>query len=282
MFFKKYTALGNVYIVIDPLKNDIDLDKKKIEIICDHFKGLGSDGIMYGPIFDDKKNISCKIFNPDGSEAEKSGNGTRIFAQYLLDENYINQDSDSVLIKTKEGDVFIKFLNKKQRIMESEIGFPSFRCEDIDIEDSANKNPEYIQKELQILDRTFIINCVSVGNPHCVTILENISPDLAKKYGTYIENHNIFKNRINVQFVKIINKKTAEIEIWERGAGYTMSSGTSSAAVGAILKKLNLIENEVSLKMPGGIVKVNINKEGKISILGTVNPIAEGNLLLEF
>lgn len=275
MIFNKYTALGNVYIVIDPNKTNFNLTTENIKLICDLWKGIGSDGIIYGPLEINGK-IGCRIFNPDGSEAEKSGNGTRIFGQYLIDNGYVS--SDIIYISTIGGDVKMTIIDKSKNLIESEIGQANFNKDAIGAEFSKN---EIIQEDLEILDRKFKINCVSMGNPHCVIILDEISEEMAKKYGPVIENQKMFKNKINVQFVKILDKHSVQLEIWERGAGYTMSSGTSSAAVIAVLKKLGYIKDAVTLKMPGGIVEGSIDEDNKIKITGTVQRICEGECYLD-
>lgn len=275
MFFNKYTALGNVYIVIDPNKTEFKSTTDNIKLVCDVWNGIGSDGILYGPISRNGK-VECRIFNPDGSEAEKSGNGTRIFGQYLIDAGYIN--SDFIEVITLGGIVKMRVIDREKNLIESEIGTANFSKENIGVDFSKS---EIIQEELEILDRKFKINCVSVGNPHCVIILDEISPEIAKKYGPIIENQKMFKNRINVQFVRVSRGEiSAEMEIWERGAGYTLSSGTSSAAVIAVLKKLNIIKDKAKLKMPGGIVDGSIDENNNIKIVGTVQRICEGKCYL--
>lgn len=323
--FSKYTAFGNVYIVIDPncnrslsfSSNLTSKDLKKIQNICNIYFGIGSDGIIFGPIFDKEKiqkslklfNINyvseldecffCRIFNPDGSEAEKSGNGTRIFAQYLIDKNYIKRKSFNIL--TVGGKVGIKLINKNKKIIESNIGIANFDTVKIGI--NSNKK-EFLQEEYifrlndipkdrlsnllsvhinnSIKDIKFKINCVSMGNPHCVVICDTISPAICKEFGPLIENNQIFLNKINVQFAKIIDRNNIQIFIWERGAGYTLCSGTSTAAVASVCYKLNLCDKKVLIKTEGGDVALNIEdndnlrKNFSVSIVGGTILIAEG------
>ena len=124
----------------------------------------------------------------------------------------------------------------------------------------------------------FIFNCVSVGNPHCVIFSNKISPDIAKNYGSKIEVHNYFPNRINVQFAKIINRSNVQLEIWERGAGYTLASGSSSCAVVSVGFKLGLLNNKVKVKMPGGILKISIDDKYQLEMEGPVEKICEGRI----
>ena len=192
--FAKYHGLGNDYIVIDPNINAISLDEKKITDICNRNIGVGSDGILYGPEFKNDQ-IHFRIFNPDGSEAEKSGNGIRIFAQYLLDNKYVT--TDTFEIYTISGKVTIEVIDRQGNILKVNMGEFNFNTKEIPV-NLDTKNVSLFKKKF--LDREFEINCVSVGNPHCVIILnEGISAEIACKYGPIIENDPIFPNRINTK-----------------------------------------------------------------------------------
>ena len=135
-----------------------------------------------------------------------------------------------------------------------------------------------INKTIKLGNKKFIFNCVSVGNPHCVIFSNKISAGLAKNYGSKIEVHKYFPNRINVQFVKIIDRNNVQIEIWERGAGYTLASGSSSCAVVSVGFKLGLLNNKVKVKMPGGILKISINDNNQLQMEGPVERICEGKI----
>lgn len=261
--FYKYHALGNDYIVIDPSKVSfpIKLTEDNIKLICHRNLGIGSDGILYGPIMRDGK-MHFQIFNPDGSEAEKSGNGIRIFAQYVWDIGY--SDAKEITLETKGGTVIVESLDKEKNLMKVNMG--NFYFPD-----------NIINKELAIADQVFFITCVNIGNPHCVIICDDISPEETCKYGPLIEVHPMFPNRTNVQFVKVIDKRNIQIEIWERGAGYTSASGSSSTAAAIAAHKHGLVGADLTVSMPGGSVEINI-EDNHAYLTGPVSRVMTGSI----
>lgn len=274
-YFVKTHGLGNEYIVLDEEKINFNLTQKAIERICNVNFGIGSDGILL-KVPSNKAEFGLRIFNPDGSEAEKSGNGLRIFCKYIYDYGFTNNEEFSV--ETKGGIVkakIIKISNKKAKLISVDMGKAIFDSEKIP---TNFKTKEVIGEKLKVDDKEYEINCVSIGNPHCVILKEELNVDEIKKYGKSIENNRNFPNRINVQFVKVISRSEAEILIWERGAGFTLASGTSSSAVASVLRKKNLIDNKVKIKMLGGELTIEIDDNWKIKMTGEVRQIAEGIL----
>lgn len=264
--FYKYHGLGNDYIVIDPAKVNFPfkVTAENIKLICDRNYGVGSDGILYGPIMKDKDGglFELRIFNPDGSEAEKSGNGIRIFAQYLLDADYVSGDSFSFIIP-KSGTVSIEVIDKVTKELRVHMGQYS-----------------YSNAKIMLDGNEVDVSCVNVGNPHCVVFVDdfqwlNSVKDTILKYGPIIENDPLFSNRTNVQFVKVIDDSNVQIEIWERGAGYTLASGSSSVAAACAAFNRDLVKNKVAVHMPGGIMSVEI-RERDVYLNGTVNNVCYG------
>jgi diaminopimelate epimerase len=268
--FFKYHALGNDYIVIDPNKTNINLSAENIKLICHRNFGVGSDGILYGPIFQGE-NILLKIFNPDGSEAEKSGNGIRIFSRYLVDVGYVIEDSFTIY--TLGGKVSVEILDDKARLIKVNMGTVTFDSELIPVK---GERREVVNESLLIHGKEYKVTCLSIGNPHCVIPLNTISKDLVLQLGPDVENNEVFPNRINIQLLKIIDKNNMQIEIWERGAGYTLASGSSSCAAANAAFRLGLVENKIKVHMPGGKIDVEIMKNGDIFMTGSVTSIARG------
>ncbi len=273
--FVKSHGLGNDYIVMDSDKINFSLNEKAVKTICDVHYGIGSDGILV-KVSSEKADFGLRIFNPDGSEAEKSGNGLRIFCKFIYDYGYTRKKEFTV--ETKGGIVKAKIEKEKNgraNIITVDMGKAIFE---------ANKIPVKIDKEecigekLKVDDREFEINCVSVGNPHCVIIVDKLDEDMVKKYGKIIENLPIFPNRINVQFVKPLSKNEVEIRIWERGAGYTLASGSSSSAVAAVMVKRGITDKNITVKMPGGELKISIDENWNIKMTGEVKEICKGVL----
>lgn len=270
--FHKYHALGNDYVVLDPRDQAIDLTPERIKIICHRHYGIGSDGILLGPLPSQKAPYSIRIFNPDGSEAEKSGNGLRIFCRYLWDRTLI--DKQPFGIETKGGLVQCRVLDDGKQV-QVEMGKVSFWSPDIPI---AGEHREVLRESIIIGEATFLYNGVTIGNPHCVIQVEDLTPELAKSYGPLLEVHPLFPNRTNVQFLKVQDRNNIRIEIWERGAGYTLASGSSSSAAAAVAKKLGFCDSPITVHMPGGQLHIAIDEDFAVTMTGPVTRIAEGRL----
>lgn len=274
-FFVKSHGLGNDYIVLNGAELSFSLNEKNIRLLCDVHYGIGSDGILL-KVPSSKADFGLKIFNPDGSEAEKSGNGLRIFAKYLYD--YGHTSGKIFTIETLGGLVTAEVsaeTNGKANQVKVEMGKAIFNSQQIPV---ACDEKECFDHPLNIVDETYLINCVSVGNPHCVIVCTKLTKAEILKHGSEIENHPMFPNRINVQFAKVISRSEVEILIWERGAGYTLASGSSSCAVAAVMVKKGLTDRKLTLKMPGGTLQIEIDETWNIRMEGEVKEIASGYL----
>ena len=273
--FFKFHGLGNDYIVLNEDTLRFKLTANAVRRICDVHYGLGSDGILL-KTGSDKADFGLKIYNPDGSEAEKSGNGLRIFSKYLFDYGF--SGSREFTIETAGGVVranIFEIKNNKASCVAVDMGHAVFAPADIPVNSDLD---EVFGEALVLPDRSYEINCVSVGNPHCVIIKDTLDIEEIKKYGPAIENHSMFPNRINVQFVRPVHRHEAEMLIWERGAGYTLASGSSSCAAASVLVKKGLAESPVTLKMPGGELIVDVGDNWQLIMTGEVRQIAEGVL----
>jgi len=274
-FFTKMHGLGNDYVCFDEDWLDFNMDRKAIKTICDVHYGIGSDGILL-KTHSSKANFGLRIFNPDGSEAEKSGNGLRIFAKFLYDYGYTSRREFT--IETKGGIVRAKIeelVNGRASIITVDMGRAIFESKEIPV---LCQKEECIREKITVNGKEFEINCVSVGNPHCVIIVDNLDEDTVKRYGPKIENLEIFPNRTNVQFAKPLSRDTVEIRIWERGAGYTLASGSSSCGVAAVMVKKGLTDRNLTVKMPGGTLRIEIDEEWNIRMTGEVQEICSGHL----
>lgn len=275
-YFVKTHGLGNEYIVLDEENINFKLTQKAIQRICNVNFGIGLDGILL-KVQSDKADFGLKIFNPDGSEAEKSGNGLRIFCKYIYD--YGLAGSKEFSVETNGGLVKAKIIeetsSKKAKLISVDMGKANFNSNEIP---TNFKEKEVIGEKLLAGDKEYEINCVSMGNPHCVILKDELNIDEIKEYGKLIENHSEFPNRINVQFAKVISRNEAKILIWERGAGFTLASGSSSCAVASVLRKRNLVDNKIKIKMLGGELLIEIDESWNIRMTGEVRQIAEGVL----
>lgn len=285
----KYHALGNDYLVVDPRELALSLEPSAIAAICDRNRGVGSDGILYGPLdslhpapsADPNREAApsnvarhvapnpegsgaaapsadfyLRIFNPDGSEAEKSGNGLRIFSLYLYETGLV--ENEPFRIGTLGGVVESRILSRIDhmedgiRFIEIAMGAPEFL--------PGPSSMEFDGLEFQTVR-------VSMGNPHCVLLGHKPSEELARRAGPSVERHPSFPNRTNVQFLEVLDRSNIRIEIWERGAGYTLASGTSSCAAASAARRLGLVDDRVTVHMPGGDLLIDM-RAGGITMTG--------------
>jgi diaminopimelate epimerase len=274
-YFIKSHGLGNDYIVMDSSSIDFKLSVNAIRRICNIHYGIGSDGILL-KVASSKADFGLKIFNPDGSEAEKSGNGLRIFCKYIFDYKFTQNKIFTV--ETLGGIVkaeIVETENGRAKMISVDMGKAIFRSREIPVNSDNN---EFIGQIIPVGDTTYEVNCVSVGNPHCVVLKDNLNESEILKYGPLLENHSLFPNRINVQFAKVLSRSEAQILIWERGAGFTLASGSSSCAVACVLVKRGLIDRNVTIHMKGGILKIQIDENWNIRMTGEVREIGMGTL----
>jgi diaminopimelate epimerase len=272
MHFFKYHALGNDYIVLDPEDMGDEPTTSQIRLVCHRNYGIGSDGILFGPLETPQNDFAVRIFNPDGSEAEKSGNGLRIFSRYLWDKGLVG--TKRFTISTAGGTVQSQ-VHKGGNQVTVDMGTVSFDSTQIPVEGPSR---EVINETITIDDQEFRFCAATIGNPHCVILRDEVSAQEARRWGPLIENDTRFPNRTNVQFMKIIDRGNIQIEIWERGAGYTLASGSSSSAAAAVARRLGFCDSNVVVHMPGGTLETTVADDFSISMTGPVTPIAEGTI----
>jgi diaminopimelate epimerase len=270
MKYVKYHGLGNDYLVLHPADLDRELDASAIQRICHRNYGVGSDGILLGPVASRTCNFGLKIFNPDGSEAEKSGNGLRIFSRYLWEQGLVEESSFTV--ETRGGPVVCR-VREGGRIVTVEMGQVSFLSTKIPV---AGEAREVLREHLEVDGTDFEYCAATIGNPHCVLLCDQVSPELARHYGPLIESAPVFPNRTNVQFLRILDRQNIQIEIWERGAGYTLASGSSSTAAAAVAYKLDLCDPHIFVHMPGGSLTIRFSQDFAATMTGPVTRVCEG------
>lgn len=272
MEFTKYHGLGNDYLVVEPSEFGRDLTPGEIELVCHRNYGAGSDGILWGPLDTTEADFALRIFNPDGSEAEKSGNGLRIFSRYLFDTGRVRNEPFTLL--TLGGKVRSR-VHEGGQLIDVEMGRVSFDSTRIPV---AGPPREVIGETIEVLGHAYTFCAATIGNPHCVLPLPEISASLARSVGPVIEVEPRFVNRTNVQFMKVLGRSDIQIEIWERGAGYTLASGSSSSAAAAVARKLGLCDHEITVHMPGGLLKITVDDDFSIGMTGPVIRVGQGTL----
>ena len=266
MNYSKYHALGNDYLVLDPKDASELPSEDAIVRICHRNFGLGSDGILYGPLQTDRADFGLRIMNPDGSEAEKSGNGLRIFARYLYDTGAVKNELFTV--DTLGGKVTCQIADGADSIT-VDMGQVRFGG-------TLQSDPS-IGQSLTFNGKTQTVYIADIGNPHCVLVQDEISAKQAHEDGALIELHASFPNRTNVQFLKVIDRNNIQIEIWERGAGYTLASGSSSSAAAAVAHRIGLCDRDITVHMPGGKIAIHIDDDFAIRMTGPATRVASMN-----
>jgi diaminopimelate epimerase len=258
----KYQALGNDMLVIDPAQFELVLTPARVRLLCDRHFGIGADGICYGPLAHEPGPNAMRFLNPDGSEAEKSGNGLRIFARYLWDAGTVNGRSYPITIQNQP--IQAEVLDDKAHTIALEMGKLTF---------------SRIEEEMEVAGELCRITAVSVGNPHCVLFADRL--DAIHHIGPILENAPQFPNRTNVQMVRVVDDHTLEMAIWERGAGYTLASGTSASAAAGAAIRTGRCTSPVVVRMAGGSVTVTVTEDWQVVLTGTVTAVFQATLAPE-
>jgi diaminopimelate epimerase len=261
----KYQALGNDYLVLDlPLSSPADLSAVLAAVprLCDRHLGLGADGLL---VFDPDR-LAIRILNPDGSEAEKSGNGLRISACHAVLEH--GAPAELTLLAGGLGHaVRVLGVDGPEVVSEVDIGVPEL--------------PVAGWVELATPAGTARCRLVELGNPHCVVFGEPVTEERCRELGPHLERHPRFPNRTNVQLAEPVGRERVRAEIWERGAGYTMASGTSAAAVAAACMDLDVTDAGVQVAMPGGTLDVRRAAGGHLVQTGPARRVYRATAALD-
>lgn len=238
----KLHSLGNDFLVLPPGE---EVEEAKLFTfalsVCDRHTGAGADGLLVLSFDDrDRKRIRFRIFNPDGSEAEISGNGLRCAAACLFHQDLVS--APTVQFLTPSGERTCRLVGRRDHAFEIriELGEPRFSSDDIPFEDGRT-HETIVDYPLSIQKRIYPITCVSMGNPHCDLFFDRFPSRIEwHQIGQAIETHPFFPKRTNVEFIKVVNRQEIEVLFWERSVGETLSSGSgsSAAAVAAMLKGL--------------------------------------------
>jgi diaminopimelate epimerase len=259
--FVKSHGLGNDYVVVDAMRFGITLTPERVRLLCHRHLGLGSDGILEVTASDDR--FLVRIWNPDGSLAERSGNGLRIVAKFLSDHGYTDEAAFS--LETVVGPV------------RTEVYRADGRVEAVRLE-MGRAAIDRAVTSLPARSRKLDVTVVSVGNPHCVIFGEPHTRKQLFDLGPLVENHVQFPARINVQLAEVESRRRVRALVWERGAGHTLASGTSACAVAAACFDRGLVGSDVTVVMEGGQLEVEVAKDLSIIMTGPVEEVFEGVL----
>lgn len=263
MNFTKWQACGNDFIILNQLKNNKILSKKTVRMLCDRHFGIGADGLIY-ILPSECADFKMRIFNSDGSEAEMCGNGIRCFAKFLIKENLTNKSK--FLVETGAGILCPEVLDDGNVCVD--MGEPVLDACNIPVK-GYSKNVINEHFYIPSINKKYKINCVSMGNPHCIIFTDDINEiDLAKE-GRLIECHAQFPQKTNVEFVQKISSSVLRMKVWERGTGITLACGTGSCAVLVAATLNNIVNNEADVVLDGGKLRIRWDRNNSNHVFMT-------------
>ncbi len=276
--FVKSHALGNDYVVVEADRLGFPLTPAAVRLLCDRHFGVGSDGVL-ALVASHRADFGLRIYNPDGSEAEKSGNGLRIFAKYLYDHGHTHKTCFTVetpggvvtcQLGLEDGDV---------RSVTVDMGEATFRSDRIP---AGGPPREVVDEPVEVDGREVRVTAVNVGNPHCVVFTHDLEAVDVHRLGPALERHPLFPQRTNVQLARVLGPDRVRVRIWERGAGHTLASGSSACAVAAACVRLGLTGREVWVEMEGGVLWVSVGEDYRLRMAGPASEVYAGELAPEF
>ena len=274
--FTKMHGIGNDYIYVNCFEEKVDNPEKVSIYVSDRRKGIGSDGLVL-IMPSDKADFRMRIFNADGSEAMMCGNATRCIGKYVYDKGLT--DKTEITLETNSG---IKYLtlfpeNGKVEFVEVDMGKAILTPKDIPVNSDKER---FISEPVEVDGKEYKITCVSMGNPHAIVYMDDIKDLELEKIGPSFENHKLFPDRINTEFIEVIDSHTLNMRVWERGSGETFACGTGACAsvVASVLNGYCNHDEEVTVHLRGGDLKITWNSDGTVIMKGPAALICDGDV----
>ena len=257
MEFTKMQGCGNDYVYVNGFENKIDNPNKLSEIVSDRHFGIGSDGlIVINP--SEKADFKMSMYNVDGSEGKMCGNGIRCVAKYVYDNKMT--DKTTITVETLSGikTLELNVKNDKVETVKVNMGTPILLPKDVPVVSDKDK---VVDEPIVIDDKEYRITCVSMGNPHAITFIENTDDLEIETIGPKFENNPIFPDRVNTEFIQVLDRNTVKMRVWERGSGETFACGTGACATVVACVLNGLTDNKVTVKLLGGDLFIEYNRE---------------------
>lgn len=279
MKFTKMHGCGNDYIYVDGKKEQVPKEQKPeiVRKLSDRHFGIGGDGVIFiNP--SQEADFEMEMYNMDGSRAEMCGNGIRCVAKFVYDKGLTDKTSISIISCGRIKYLDLTVEKGKVSTVKVNMGTPILRSADIPVT-SENENEEIISQDIEVLGKIYKMTCVSMGNPHAVIFMEDVAGLKIEEIGPFFENHPRFPNRINTEFVKVIDKDTVEMRVWERGTGETLACGTGACAtvVSCILN--GLTNDTVTVKLLGGSLQIQWDRQvDLVYMTGPAATVFEGEI----
>ncbi|HEY9847958.1 MAG TPA: diaminopimelate epimerase [Leptolyngbyaceae cyanobacterium] len=275
--FTKYHGLGNDFILIDNRTSSEPVVTPEEAIkLCDRHFGIGADGVIFALPGQDGTDYTMRIFNSDGSEPEMCGNGIRCLAKFIADLEGISSQSVSYRIHTLAGVMVPKLQTNGQVTVD--MGLPRLLAAEIPTTLSAG-DQKAIDIPLEVDDRTWNVTCVSMGNPHCITFVEDVAAIPLENIGPKFEHHPVFPQRTNTEFIQVVRRDYLKMRVWERGAGITLACGTGACAslVAGVLN--GKCDRKATVELPGGPLEIEWSEiDDRVYMTGPAQLVFTGKL----
>ncbi|QJC33908.1 diaminopimelate epimerase [Enterobacteriaceae endosymbiont of Donacia provostii] len=274
MKFTKMHALGNDFIIINNIKNNLIFKKNIIQKLSNRYLGIGFDQLLLiESSYNKNIDFNYRIFNADGNEVEQCGNGARCIALYLKIKKLIFKKK--ICVSTKNRVIHLQIINDKK--ISVNMGIPLFNPQDIPFLTNNIKNTY----KIYFKNKYIYFNVVSLGNPHCIIQVDDILNTSISEIGFFLENHKIFPNKINVGFMKCINMNNIQLRVFERGVGETNACGSGACAAVAVGIKKNFLSHKVCVNLPGGNIFIHWKGyKNNLFMIGDANYVYDGKFIL--
>lgn len=273
MRFTKMHGAGNDYVYVDCFSEPYPSDPASLAIaVSNRNFGIGGDGIVF-ICPSETADARMRMFNADGSESEMCGNALRCVAKYIYDHNITGKDE--VRIETGRGILPLQLFTEKGKVVRARANMGSPILKSADIPTTLPGDPP-VQFPLSVADTELLVTCVSMGNPHCVTFVKEITDDLVLRIGPLVERHPAFPRRVNAEFVQVISPQEVRMRVWERGSGETLACGTGASAV-CVAGVLNgVTERKVLVHLTGGDLELEWSQTGDVFLTGPATEVFHG------
>lgn len=275
MKFTKMHGIGNDYVYVNCLNETVENPGEVSRLISDRHFGIGSDGlILIKP--SEIADFEMDMYNSDGSQGAMCGNGIRCVAKYVYD--YGLTDKTRISVATKSGIKYLDLTVKdgKVSLVKVDMGAPILRAADIPV---LSEKDRVIDEPVEVNGREYRMTCVSMGNPHCIVPVEDVDGLEIEQVGPYFEHHSLFPDRVNTEFIRVIDRKTVQMRVWERGAGETWACGTGACAVAVACALNGYTEDEVLVKLRGGDLQIHWDRDkNTVFMTGPATVVFEGEI----
>lgn len=276
MKFTKMQGIGNDYIYVNCFEEKVDDPERVSQIVSDRHFGIGGDGLVL-IMPSDKADFRMRMFNADGSEGNMCGNATRCIGKFVYDNGLTNKTE--ITLETKSGIKYLTLYPENGKVKTVLVNMGKAVLTPVDIPMKA-AGESFINKPIEVLGSEVYITAVSMGNPHAVTYVDDVMSLDLEKIGPAFENHPIFPERVNTEFIKVLDSHTIQMRVWERGSGETWACGTGACAAAVASVKNGYFKNgeEIAVKLRGGDLFITYNTDGTVLMRGAAETVFTGEI----